>query len=86
MLYFLSNKTITLELVKRQGGEDKEAIPLRTTLNKLRMGRSTVKDWQLLSSRVAFKVRLTDEDLARFETALRIYQKYEEFKSYTICN
>jgi ATP-dependent DNA helicase PIF1 len=82
VLYKKFNKTITLEVVKRQGGEDKEAIAFRTALSNLRMSRSTVKDWQLLSSRVASKVRLTDEDLTRFETALRIYQKRVEVQSY----
>jgi hypothetical protein len=86
VLYKKFSKTITLEIVKRQGGEDQEAIVFRTALSNVRMGRSTFKDWQLLSYRVASKVRLTDEDLTRFETALRIYQKREEVKSYKELN
>jgi ATP-dependent DNA helicase PIF1 len=81
-LYKLFDKTITLNVVKRQGGEDQESKDFRTALGNLRMNRVTMNDWKLLSSRVRAKVALTAEDLSHFTNAIHIYQKREEVHGY----
>ena len=45
------------------------------------MNKSTVMDWQLLSSRVRPKVALK-EDLSRFDGAVHIYQHREDVHAY----
>jgi hypothetical protein len=72
-LYKLFDKTITLNVVKRQGGEDQESKDFRTALGNLRMNRVKMNDWKLLSSRVRAKVALTAEDLSHFTNVIYIY-------------
>jgi hypothetical protein len=80
-LYRLFDRTITLNVVKRQQGTNAEAVAFRNALANLRMNKSTVMDWQLLSSRVRAKVALK-EDLSRFDDAVHIYQHREDVHAY----
>jgi ATP-dependent DNA helicase PIF1 len=80
-LYRLFNQTVTLNVIKRQQGNEREATEFRTALSNLRMNRTTVKDWTLLASRVRAKVVLI-EDVSVFENAVHIYQRREEVHAY----
>lgn len=77
-LYRRFNQIITLTQVMRQQGMDTESVAFRQALTNLRMNRVTVKDWQLLTSRVQAKVMTSGEDLSAWTDAPHINQKREE--------
>jgi hypothetical protein len=77
----MTNCTITLDVVKRQGGEDAEFQGFRRTLDNLRVNKVTHQDWTLLSTRVRSKLEAA-EDLSRFDDVLRIYAYKDDSKAY----
>ncbi|KAB2111480.1 hypothetical protein AG0111_0g1919 [Alternaria gaisen] len=83
-LYCRFDKTITLNVVKRQTGIDAIAEAFRQCLDHLRHDRVDVKDWKLLSSRV--QSQLPDAERLKFADALRIFSKKESVRLYNHTN
>ena len=81
-LYRRIDKTITLNVVKRQDSSDPDSMAFKTALAHLRMNEVTLQDWKLLSKRVRANVSLTGEDLSGFDNATRIFQHREEVGDY----
>ncbi|OXV06635.1 hypothetical protein Egran_05597, partial [Elaphomyces granulatus] len=77
-LYKLFNRTIILDVIMRQQGEDPTAIAFRTALNNLRSGGPTVEDWRLLSSRI--QANLPPTEIAQFKDAIRLYATKDEVR------
>ncbi|KAM4058363.1 PIF1-like helicase [Hirsutella rhossiliensis] len=63
------DKTVFLNVVQRQRGDDQEAF--RTALGELRLHQRSRESWKLLSSRV--QAKLDDREVAKFDNALRVY-------------
>jgi hypothetical protein len=55
-LYRLFSQTITLSIVKRQQGKDAVSRGFRQALDNLCIDKSTMKNWQLLTTRVQAKL------------------------------
>lgn len=79
-LYKRFDRSITLTKITRQQGAEQAAF--RTALSHLRRNRVTVDDWKLFASRIQAKLRTTNEDLSRFDLAIRIYPKKEQVRLY----
>ena len=78
-LYGAFDRTVRLTQVMRQQGQDDVSRMFRTALDQLRNSNLSTKSWQLLCARVAN--RLSAEEVARFDTALRLYFTNEEVRS-----
>ncbi|KAH0826840.1 hypothetical protein AYO21_07253 [Fonsecaea monophora] len=74
-LYNLFDKTIELNVIKRQDGQTTEAIAFREALNALREDRVTVDDWGLLTTRVA---GIIPHEIPTFDDAIHIYGKKQQ--------
>ncbi|XP_044720057.1 PIF1-like helicase domain-containing protein [Hirsutella rhossiliensis] len=75
------DKTVFLNVVQRQRGDDQEAF--RTALGELRLHQRSRESWKLLSSRV--QAKLDDREVAKFDNALRVYatkDRVNEFNHY----
>jgi len=83
-LYQLFNKTITLNVVKRQSGTDRVAESFRKCLEHLRHDQIDINDWKLLSTRV--QAQLSEADRVKFKDALRIFSKKESVRVYNHTN
>jgi ATP-dependent DNA helicase PIF1 len=77
-LYKRFDKTITLNVVKRQEGDDPRAVAFRQCLDHLRVDAVTHEDWQLISTCVQSQV----QNLADFDDAIRIFGKRENVRLY----
>jgi hypothetical protein len=55
----------------RQQGEDEISVKFREALSQLRVSQLTRESWELLCTRV--KNQLSPDDVAEFQTALRLY-------------
>lgn len=72
------NKTVELRQVVRQQGESQAAF--REVLATLRVNEPTVDHWRLLYSRIW--TALPDDEVARFDGALRIFPVNERVREY----
>jgi len=72
-LYRLFDRTIILDRVMRQQGEDERSVRFRDLLTGLREGTVAPDGFELLSSRVRSKLSVVER--ARFNGALRIYAR-----------
>jgi ATP-dependent DNA helicase PIF1 len=79
-LYRLFDRTIRLTQVMRQQGEDETAVRFRTALGELRGSKLSQSSWELLCTRV--QNQLPPDDVARFQSALRLYFTNEEVREY----
>ena len=79
-LYRLFSQTITLSVVKRQQGEDAVSRGFRQALDNLRINKATMRDWQLLTTRV--QAKLSPEEVTLFEDAIRIYALKDDVKAF----
>ncbi|KAK1912952.1 hypothetical protein P3342_004888 [Pyrenophora teres f. teres] len=80
-LYKEFNRTITLDIIKRQTGNDAKSQAFRLALNNLRVNKVSRQDWALLTGRVRVKLQ-GNEDLIRFEDAIRIFAYKDDVKAY----
>ena len=78
-LYRLFNRTVRLEQVMRQQGEDAASRAFREALSELRVSKLSRESWQLLCTRVASE--LTAEETSDFNSAVRLYFTKEEVKA-----
>lgn len=83
-LYKLFNRTIELDVNKRQEGQDLEQAKFRTCLEGLRNSHVTKDDWKLLCSRVA--CTLSAREISTFTNSLRIYGRKVEVNEYNRAN
>lgn len=72
-MYNRFTKTITLTVLRRQGGQDTESKMFKQALAHLRTNNVTVCDWNMLTTRVRSWLMLIPEDLSPFDDASRIY-------------
>jgi ATP-dependent DNA helicase PIF1 len=79
-LYKLFDRTVELDLVMRQQGDDSEQQMFRDTLEGLRNNNVTQDHWRLLSTRV--RGNLSAAEVAMFNNALRIYGKKKDVNTY----
>lgn len=79
LVYRAFNKTIRLDVIRRQEDQSLQDIAFRRALTNLRTGTVTLQDWQLLSTRTQTVVHTEIPD---FATALRIYAKRETVVEY----
>jgi ATP-dependent DNA helicase PIF1 len=79
-LYRLFDQTIALSVVKRQQGDDAESRRFRQALDNLRVNKVTLRDWELLSTRV--QAKLSPDEVQLFEDAIRIYAKKDDVKAF----
>jgi hypothetical protein len=79
-LYRLFDRTITLDVIKRQQGDDAESRGFRQALDNLRVNKVTMGNWQLLSTRV--QAKLTYEEIRSFDDAIRIYAHKQAGKGF----
>jgi len=77
-LYRGFDRTIRLTEVMRQQGEDDISIRFRLALSELRVSKLSRESWELLCTRVANQ--LSPEDVAAFDSALRLFFTTEEVK------
>jgi ATP-dependent exoDNAse (exonuclease V) alpha subunit len=76
----LFDKTVELDLIIRQQGEDTEQQQFRVALEGLRNNNVTQADWRVLTTRV--QCNLTQADIATFDNALRVYGKKNDVNAY----
>jgi ATP-dependent DNA helicase PIF1 len=81
-LYRLFDRTIILDRVMRQQGEDETSVRFRDLLTGLREGTVAPDGFELLSSRVRSKLSVVER--ARFDGALRIYARKHQVARYNI--
>ena len=74
-LYRLFDKTIELNVVKRQEGQSIDAIHFRQALSALREDKVIIEDWDLLVTRV---VAIVPTEISAFDDAIRIYSKKQQ--------
>jgi ATP-dependent DNA helicase PIF1 len=79
-LYRRFNETITLDVVKRQAGLDSRAVAFRECLDRLRIDQITIRDWELLSTRV--QTQILDAKKAKFDSAIRLFGTKEKVRIY----
>ena len=79
-LYKLFDRTIELDMIMRQQGEDTEQQQFRAALEGLRNNHVTQDDWRLLSTRV--QSSLNRAEVATFDEALRVYGKKADVNAY----
>jgi ATP-dependent DNA helicase PIF1 len=72
-LYKRFDQTITLNVVKRESGDDTDAIVFRQCLEHLHVDIITVNDGRLLCTRV--QAQLTDTARSDFDNAIRLFSK-----------
>lgn len=77
-IYQMFDRTIRLTQVMRQQGEDDVSIRFRLALNELRVSQLSKESWEILCTRVANKLSLTE--VATFDTTLRLYFTTEEVR------
>ena len=75
-LYKLFDRTVELDLVMRQQGDDSEQQMFRDTLEGLRNNNVTQDHWRLLSTHV--RGNLSAAEIATFNNALCIYGKKKD--------
>ena len=69
--YYSFNKTVVLNQVMRQQGEDSESVNFRALLSELKEGSVSYSSWQLMLTRL--KLTLTLSEKQQFSTAVRIF-------------
>jgi ATP-dependent DNA helicase PIF1 len=79
-LYKLFDRTVELDLVMRQQGDDPEQQKFRDALEGLRHNDITQDHWRLLATRV--QGNLSAAEIATFDNALRIYGKKKDVNAY----
>jgi hypothetical protein len=77
-LYLAFNRTIRLDEVMWQQGQDEVSIRFRAALSQLRLGKLEQESWELLCTRVGNK--LSPNEIASFAIALRLYFTNEEVR------
>lgn len=79
-LYQLFDKTVELDVLMRQQGQDPEQEQFRQTLEGMRNNAVTIEHWNLLASRV--QSTLPAAIIATFDDALRLYGKKSDVNDY----
>lgn len=79
-LYRRYNRTITLDVVNRQQGDDAKSQSFRRALDNLRVNKVTTRDWALLVTRV--QAKLTAEEVSSFDDAIRTYALKNDVKAF----
>ena len=78
--YQLFDRSVVLDQVMRQSGEDNDQVVFRNILLHLRDGQVTQEDWQYLMNQTPAQV----EDLQQFRTALHLYPTIEAVAEYNV--
>src|SRR3981189_442801 len=76
--YRALNTTVRLAQLMRQDGDDEESGQFRQALSELRQCNVSLATWNLLSTRV--HNRLTLQETATFDDALRLYSPKEQVR------
>ncbi|KAK4182176.1 hypothetical protein QBC35DRAFT_468281, partial [Podospora australis] len=76
--YEAFNQSVFLRTIQRQQGKDQ--APFRTALEELRKSNCSAQSWELLTTRCA--INLTPEEIATFDSALRVYPTRTEVDEY----
>lgn len=79
-LYRRFTRSVQLDVVVRQGGDDPESHAFRQALDHMRRATMDVEDWKLLSRRV--RCQLSPSDQNKFANAMRLYGTREAVAEY----
>lgn len=78
--YFTINRTVRLDVVMRQQGNDQ--APFRNVLQAVRTMKCNQGHWNILSKRCRIHEDRTADEIATFNDALRIFPKNQQVDDY----